>query len=68
MSHLSDEITAHEHLALAEKLKGVEARARKEAMRNRGRITGLQVEPTASVEDDAEDREPGRHQLDGLRL
>jgi choline/carnitine/betaine transport len=59
MTHLSDELTAREHLALAEKLKRVEKEARKEAIHNRDRIAGLQVEPTASVEDDADSREPG---------
>ena len=59
MSHQSNEMTAREHLALANKLKQVEASARKEAIRHRERIAGLQDEPTASVEDDAEGREPG---------
>ena len=59
MTHLTDEITAREHLALARKLKRVERDARETAVRNRGRIAGLQIEPTASVEDDAGEREPG---------
>jgi len=59
MSHQSNEMTAREHLALANKLKLVEASAREEAIRHRERIAGLQDEPTASVEDDAEGREPG---------
>ena len=59
MSHQSNEMTAREHLALANKLKQVEASAREEAIRHRERIAGLQDEPTASVEDDAEGREPG---------
>ncbi len=59
MTHFTDELTAREHLALAKKLKRVEKEARKEAINNRDRIAGLQVEPTASVEDDADNREPG---------
>jgi choline/carnitine/betaine transport len=59
MTHLSDELTAREHLALAKKLKRVEKEARKQAIYNRDQIAGLQVAPTASVEDDADSREPG---------
>ncbi|MCB1848549.1 MAG: BCCT family transporter [Halieaceae bacterium] len=59
MTHLTNEASAREHLALARKLKRVEREAREEAIRNRDRIAGLQLEPTASVEDDAEEREPG---------
>ncbi|MCB1701069.1 MAG: BCCT family transporter [Halioglobus sp.] len=59
MSHLTDGVTAREHLALARKFKQVEREAREKAIRNRDRIAGLQLEPTASVEDDAEEREPG---------
>jgi choline/glycine/proline betaine transport protein len=59
MSHLTDQATARERLALARKFKRVEREAREKAVRNRGRIAGLQIEPTASLEDDAEEREPG---------
>lgn len=59
MTHLKDKATASEHLALARKLKRVEREVREDALRNRGRIDGLQIEPTASVEDDADEREPG---------
>jgi choline/carnitine/betaine transport len=59
MTHLTDEVSAREHLALARKLKRVELEAREEAIHNRDRIAGLQLEPTASVEDDAREREPG---------
>ena len=59
MTHLTDEASAREHLALARKLKRVEREAREAAIRNRDRIAGLQIEPTASVEDDAGEREPG---------
>jgi len=59
MTHLTDEATASQHLALARKYKEVEREAREKAVRNRGRIAGLQVEPTATVEDDAAAREPG---------
>lgn len=59
MTHLTDEASARGHLALARKLKKVERDSREKAIRNRGRIAGLQLEPTASVEDDAQNREPG---------
>lgn len=59
MTHLTDKATAAEHLALARKLKQVERETREKAVRNRDRISGLQIEPTASVEDDADEREPG---------
>ena len=59
MTHLTDEVTAREHLALAKKFKKVEREAREKAVRNRSRIAGLQIQPTASVEDDADEREPG---------
>lgn len=59
MTHLTDEATAREHQALAKKFKKVERDAREKAVRNRGHIAGLQIKPTASVEDDAEGREPG---------
>lgn len=59
MTHLTDEVSAREHLALARKLKRVELEAREEAIHNRDQIAGLQLEPTASVEDDAREREPG---------
>lgn len=59
MTHLKDKATANEQLALAKKLKQVEREVREKALRNRGRIQGLQVEPSASVEDDGDQREPG---------
>ena len=59
MTPLTDEITAREQLALARKLKRVERDARETAVRKRDKFAGLQVEPTASLEDDAERREPG---------
>ena len=65
MTHLTNEASAREHLAFARKLKQVELEAREEAIRNRGRIAGLQIEPTASVEDDAEGREPGDRNWSG---
>tara|TARA_R110002110_G_scaffold413729_1_gene641540 strand:+ start:19588 stop:21366 length:1779 start_codon:yes stop_codon:yes gene_type:complete len=59
MSHLQDEAAAREKLAFAKKLKQVEKEARRKAIRDREPFLGLQVRPTASVEDDAEQREPG---------
>lgn len=58
MTHYTDE-NADARLLLAEKLKRVEREARKRAVANRDKIAGLQVTPTASVEDDAQEREPG---------
>ncbi|CAA0107987.1 Glycine betaine/proline/choline transporter [Halioglobus japonicus] len=59
MTHLTDEVSAREHQALARKLKKVEREAREKAIRNRAQIAGLQIRPTASLEDDASEREPG---------
>ncbi len=59
MSHLTHEQTAREKRAFAKKLKRVEKEAREQAIRNRERFVGLQIAPTASLEDDAQDREPG---------
>jgi choline/carnitine/betaine transport len=59
MTHLKDEASAREHLAFARKLKKIEREAREAAILNRGRIVGLQIEPMATVEDDADGREPG---------
>jgi choline/glycine/proline betaine transport protein len=59
MSHLTHEKTAREKRALARELKRIEEEARKKAVREREKFTGLQITPTASFEDDAEGREPG---------
>jgi choline/glycine/proline betaine transport protein len=59
MGHLKDEKTAREKAAIAETLKRVEQEARRKAIREREAFVGLQIRPTASVEDDAENREPG---------
>ena len=59
MNHLSDELSALEHLELAKKLKQVEKEAREAAVTNRNPITVLQDEPPASVVDDVAHREPG---------
>lgn len=59
MSHLTHEQSARKKKALAEKLKRVEQEAREKAIRERDRFIGLQIEPTASFEDDAEGRQPG---------
>ena len=66
MTHFTDEAYAREHLVLARKLKRVEREAREEAIRNRERIAGLQLEPTASMEDDAGEREPGDNNWSGF--
>jgi len=59
MSHLTHESSAREKRAFARKLKRIEAEAREKAIRDRERFVGLQIQPTASYEDDAEGREPG---------
>jgi len=59
MSHLTHESTAREKRAFAKKLKRIETEAREKAIRERERFDGLQIQPTASYEDDAEGREPG---------
>ncbi len=59
MSHLTHEKSARERREFALKLKRVEEAARKKAIRERERFIGLQIAPTASVEDDAAGREPG---------
>lgn len=50
---------------LAEKLKKAEKEARKKAIRNRERFSGLQIKPTASFYNDADEREPGEGNLVG---
>jgi choline/glycine/proline betaine transport protein len=59
MTHLTDEATAKAQQLLARKLQRVEHEAREKAIRNRDKIAGLQLQPTASVEDDGQQREPG---------
>ena len=66
MSHLENEKTAHEKQVLAQKLRRVEVEARKKAIRDREPFIGLQIEPTASLEDDAEGREPGDENWKGF--
>ncbi|MEA3468545.1 MAG: BCCT family transporter [Thermodesulfobacteriota bacterium] len=66
MSHLTDPKTAREKRALARKLKKVEKKARKEAISERPSFKGLQIRPTATFEDDAEEREPGDTNLVGF--
>jgi choline/glycine/proline betaine transport protein len=66
MTHYADERTAQEKRALARKLKQVEREARRKAVRERDRFVGLQIKPTASVEDDAPRREPGDDNWAGL--
>jgi len=66
MTHYIDERTAKEKRALAKKLKQVEREARRKAIRERDRLIGLQITPTASVEDDAPRREPGDDNWSGF--
>lgn len=66
MSHMTNEGTARKHRELAEKLKQVEDDARRKAIREREKFAGLQIRPTASYEDDAENREPGDNNWTGF--
>jgi choline/glycine/proline betaine transport protein len=66
MTHYTDERTAQEKRALARRLKQVEREARRKAIRERDRFVGLQIRPTASVEDDAPRREPGDDNWSGF--
>lgn len=59
MSHYTDEQEARAKRELAEKLKQAEKEARRKAIRERRKFTGLQIRPTASFYDDAEWKEPG---------
>jgi choline/glycine/proline betaine transport protein len=59
MSHYVNEQEAHEKQQLAEKLHKAEKEARRKAVSERERFTGLQIRPTASIYDDAERKEPG---------
>jgi choline/glycine/proline betaine transport protein len=51
---------------LAEKIKRAEEEAREKAIANRDRFFGLQIKPTSSYYDDAEEREPGDRNLVGF--
>jgi len=51
---------------LAKKIKRAEEEAREKAIANRERFFGLQIMPTSSYYDDAEDREPGDRNLVGF--
>ncbi|MGD8589211.1 MAG: hypothetical protein PVG22_10315, partial [Chromatiales bacterium] len=66
MSHLTHSKKAKAQRAFAEQLRRIEQEAREEAIRDRERFVGLQIAPTASFEDDAEDREPGDTNWTGL--
>ncbi len=65
-SHLTNEQDAKERTALARKLKRVEKTARKRAILEREEFVGLQIRPTASLEDDAEGLDPGEDNWTGL--
>ncbi len=61
MSHYLDEAEAREKQLLADKLKKAEQEARRKAIKERDKFTGLQIRPTASLYDDAEKQEPGEN-------
>jgi len=66
MSHYVDEQDAHSKRELADKLKRAEKEARRKAVKERDRFTGLQIRPTASLFDDAEKKEPGEDNWVGM--
>ncbi len=60
MSHfLERSEEAKARAELAKKLRKAEAEERRKAIRERGKIKGLQIRPTASYFDEAEQKEPG---------
>jgi len=59
MTHLKDKKKAIPKRKLAEKLKKAEEDARKKAITKRSTFLGLQIKPTASYYDDADNKEPG---------
>lgn len=64
-SHLTNEQRAHDQQLLASKLKRIEEQARRRAVENREAFSGLQIQPTASTEDDAVGHEPGENNWTG---
>jgi choline/glycine/proline betaine transport protein len=66
MSHYVDEQDAQFKRELADKLKRAEKEARRKAVNERERFTGLQIRPTASLFDDAEKKEPGEGNWVGM--
>lgn len=66
MSHYVDEQDAHFKQELADKLMRAEKEARRKAVKERERFTGLQIRPTASIFDDAEKKEPGQGNWVGM--
>jgi choline/glycine/proline betaine transport protein len=66
MSHYVDEQDAHLKRELADKLMRAEKDARRKAVKERERFTGLQIRPTASIFDDAEKKEPGEGNWVGM--
>lgn len=66
MGHYTDEQEARAKRELAEKLKRAEKEARRRAVEERPRFTGLQIRPTASIYDDAETKDPGEDNWVGM--
>ena len=66
MTHLKNEKDAISKRKLAKKLKHAEEEARSKAITNRRTFLGLQIEPTASYYDDAENKEPGEGNWTGF--
>ncbi len=66
MSNTGTSRQASKSRTLAEKLKLVEERARERAIRERAQFFGLQIDPTASYEDDSGGREPGDRNWTGF--
>jgi len=66
MSHEVDPQEARSKRTLAEKLKAAERSAREKAVKERESFKGLQIRPTASLLDNAEQREPGDRNWTGF--
>jgi choline/carnitine/betaine transport len=63
MDHLQDGADARRKRTFAEQLRRVEEETRRKAILRRARFRGLQISPTASLEDDSDGREPGEDNL-----
>ncbi len=66
MSHETHPADAASKRRLAEKLKRAENSAREKAIREREKFRGLQIRPTASLLDRADQREPGENNWSGF--
>ncbi len=68
MEHYQDPSEARRKRTFAEQLRRVEEEARRKAIIRRAKFRGLQVLPSASVEDDSGGRDPGEGNFTALGL